>query len=59
MTGDNMSEYTWIEDDVCVCNNCGAHASSEKKVKHYKTCRAGESKRWENFYNQNQEESCF
>lgn len=45
-----ISEYTWIEDDVCVCDNCGAHASSEKEVKHHKTCRPGESKRWEKVY---------
>ena len=48
-------EVTRVEDDVCVCNNCGAHASSEKEIKHYKTCSPGESKKWEKFYSQNTE----
>lgn len=52
-----MSEYTWVEEDICVCNNCGAYASSEKLVKHYKTCRPGESKHWEKFYEENPEEA--
>ena len=49
------NEYTWVEDDICVCNDCGAFASSEKKVKHHETCRAGECRRWEKVYSQEKE----
>ena len=45
-------EYTWVDENICVCNDCGAHASSEEGVVHHKTCKPGESKKWENFYNQ-------
>lgn len=46
------NEYTWVEDDICVCNDCGAYSSSEKTVNHHKTCVAGESKKWEKFYSE-------
>ena len=51
-----MPEVTWVEDDICVCNNCGAYAPSEKEIKHYKTCKPGESKKWEEIYSQEKEE---
>ena len=52
----NDDEYTWVEDDICVCDNCGAYAPSKKEVKHHKTCRPGESKRWEKIYSQEEDE---
>jgi hypothetical protein len=44
------AEITWIEDDVCVCNNCGAHADSPENIKHFDTCQAGDAEKWEKFY---------
>jgi hypothetical protein len=45
-----MPEITWITDEICSCNNCGAFASSPEKIKHFDTCRRGEAKKWEKFY---------
>ena len=45
-----MSEVTWVMDDVCVCDNCGAHASTKEAIKHHSSCQPGESKRWQKFY---------
>lgn len=46
-------EQTYIDEaDVYVCDNCGAFAASGKTVKHYDTYKAGESKYWEQFYNE-------
>jgi hypothetical protein len=46
-----MSETTFIEEaGVHVCNNCGAHASSPEKIKHFATCQIGEAKKWEKIY---------
>lgn len=49
------NEYTCVEDGIYVCNDCGAYSSSERTVKHHKTCSAGESKRWEKFYDEEKE----
>jgi hypothetical protein len=49
-------EVTWVEDDICVCDNCGAHASSPEKIEHFKTCQKSESKKWEKFYSSSDEE---
>jgi len=50
MHGKPKNEYTQIESDVIVCNDCGAFAASEKAVKHFKSCKAGECARWEKIY---------
>ena len=52
------NETTYIEEgDVYVCDNCGAYAPPHKTIKHHTTCRKGESKYWEKFYNEaNKEE---
>lgn len=42
-------EITWI-DNVCVCDNCGSHAANEDDIIHHSTCKLGESKKWEEFY---------
>lgn len=48
--------YTYIEEgNVFVCNDCGAFASSEGEVNHHETCKPGESKEWEDFYNEEEE----
>lgn len=39
-----------FEGQVISCNDCGAYAESEKKVVHHKTCKDGESEKWEKFY---------
>lgn len=53
------SETTFDEDaEMYICNNCGAHSESPESIKHYKTCKPGEAKKWENFYSQaNKEET--
>lgn len=51
-------EVTWVEDDICVCNNCGAHAESPQKIKHFETCQPGEAKKWEKFYSEEEEDYC-
>ena len=51
-----MPEVTWVLDDVCVCNNCGAHAETEAGIKHFKTCKPGEAKKWEKFYEEGNKE---
>ena len=43
-------EVTWVDADIVVCNNCGAHANKIKNIKHHPTCTPGESKKWEEFY---------
>lgn len=50
-------EITWVTDDICTCNNCGAFAEKPELIRHYKNCRPGESKKWENFYSENKEEA--
>ena len=49
-----MSNYTKIDlgdnEHIHQCNDCGAYADSEEAVRHHKTCKPGESKRWEEFY---------
>jgi rubrerythrin len=42
------NEYTHIEEaEVWTCNDCGAYAETKEKVKHYPTCKPGESKKEE------------
>jgi len=43
--------YTHVMDRVWQCDDCGAHAGSPRDIKHHTTCQAGESKKWEEFYN--------
>jgi hypothetical protein len=39
--------------DVYECINCGALADDDPDlIVHYKTCKKGESKKWEKFYDQ-------
>jgi len=45
-------DFTWVSDDVCVCNNCGAHADSPKNIVCYKSCKKDKSKFWEQYYNE-------
>ena len=42
--------YTQVTDRVWQCNDCGAHAGSPRDVKHHGTCKPGESKKWEEIY---------
>ena len=51
-----MGEVTWVDDDICVCDNCGAHAQSEGEIGHFKTCTPGESKKWEQYYSEEEDE---
>lgn len=51
-----ITETTWIDDTICVCDNCGAFADSPENIKHYKTCIPGEAKKWEKFYSYSNKE---
>ena len=42
--------YTQVTERVWQCNDCGAHAGSPRDVKHHGTCKPGESKKWEEIY---------
>ena len=43
--------YTYFREvNMWVCNNCGSSSEALETIEHYKTCKPGESKRWENFY---------
>ncbi len=46
------SEITWVDKNICVCNNCGGYSDKEATIKHYKTCQKGESEKWEEFYSE-------
>lgn len=59
-----MSKKTGItyirEANVHQCNDCGAHAESISAIQHHPTCKPGESKKWERFYDKaNKEEFAF
>ena len=50
-------ETTFIPDvHMYVCNNCGAHALREEDIEHFPNCKPGESKYWEEHYNEAYEE---
>jgi hypothetical protein len=42
----NSNDYKTVVYDIKICNNCGALAHTIAEVKHYKTCKAGEAKKW-------------
>ncbi len=42
--------YTFIEEVGYVCNDCGAAGDTEDEVVHYASCRPGESKYWQQMY---------
>lgn len=42
--------------DIWSCNDCGAYADKPENVKHHESCVPGESKKWEKFYEENQDE---
>lgn len=44
-------EVTEIPNVGFQCNNCGAHARRVSAIQHFDTCKPGESKRWEEYYN--------
>jgi len=46
-----MSETIHIEEaGVHQCINCGAYAKEIDQIKHYESCKPGEAKKWEMFY---------
>ena len=44
--------YTQVDDElaIVVCDDCGAYASSEEDVKHWPSCKSGESEEWCKYY---------
>ena len=45
--------YTRVFSNTFVCNDCGAFSTFGKvNVKHFSTCKIGESKKWERFYDE-------
>ena len=47
--------YTTVDEDIVACNDCGAHADTKAKIVHHDTCVPGESKKWEEYYSENEE----
>ena len=50
-----MSEnkYSNPIGNICVCNDCGAFSAfGTAVVKHFSTCKIGESEKWQQFYNE-------
>jgi rubrerythrin len=48
-----MDEITVIETEfgnIYTCDNCGATAESAAAIQHHPSCKPGESKFWEKFY---------
>ena len=49
---DMEDEYTYIEEaGIWQCNNCGAYATEKTDIKHYASCKPGESEYWKEYYN--------
>lgn len=49
-------ETTYIDEaNIFVCDNCGAYADTIDRINHHSSCRHGESKKWEKFYNKSEE----
>lgn len=52
-----MNHYTILEDvGLVVCDDCGAFAETPEDVKHYPSCKPGDSEKWEKYYNEQEEE---
>lgn len=50
--------YTRVDEDsvhVVVCNDCGAYAATKEAIAHYSSCKPGEAKRWEKYYEKSDE----
>jgi hypothetical protein len=54
-----MCEVTKLDTEdgvVYVCDNCGAHAFDKPEdIVHAKTCKPGECRWWEKYYNEQEE----
>lgn len=44
--------YTWIDDDIVVCDDCGASTTlgHELLIEHYPVCEPGAAEFWEKYY---------
>ncbi len=51
-----MNEYTGVAPGIWGCNDCGASGPVIKEIVHHATCQPGESERWREFYNQEDED---
>ena len=59
-----MSNYTQVEApgdfegarEIQSCNDCGAHADKQENIKHHDSCKPGESKKWEKYYSEAEDE---
>jgi len=51
------NKHTEIEDDIFVCNDCGASANKPKNIEHYASCKVGDAEYWQRFYATETEES--
>ena len=52
-------DVTYIDDDlapVWQCNDCGAYAKRIEDIKHFDSCKPGESRRWQEFYSDQPDE---
>jgi hypothetical protein len=51
-----MLNYTNVTKGVWQCNDCGAYADKKENIVHYDSCQPGESKKWEDFYEDQKED---
>ena len=55
---DKLDAVPGVHGDIYTCINCGANSfESPRAIEHYSSCKPGESKRWEEYYNQPDKES--
>lgn len=51
-TPKTIDNVTWFTDiEIFICNDCGAFSKKEEDISHHQGCVAGDSKKWELYYN--------
>lgn len=53
MEDEQGRSYTYIDTELgnyWVCNDCGASHEIADFIQHSKSCKPGDAKKWENFY---------
>lgn len=50
------NNYTFIDEDIYQCNDCGAYADKPENIKHHITCIPGDCERWAKIDNIEEEE---
>lgn len=52
----NECTYAGEGIHMFICNNCGAQSENIETINHHNTCKNGEAKKWEKFYEDANEE---